>query len=151
MAGDQIHLCRLDHANGDIGIAPEQIVDGIGGDDLDLEVRVLPAQTCNDARQDEASDYHACGNADRAPHFPLAACGSTEDRIGRVAHGADIGEERRACLGDFLALRRASEQGRPDAAFKLGDVSPKRRLACVQLFCSCRQASCFDDGEEALE
>jgi hypothetical protein len=65
-AGDQLVLAGLDHADCDVGIAPQQIVDLVGRHEFDLDVRLLAAKAGKDRGQHIGRDHLAGGDAHRA-------------------------------------------------------------------------------------
>ncbi|ESX25631.1 hypothetical protein X765_24680 [Mesorhizobium sp. LSHC440B00] len=66
LARRQLVLRRLDHADGDVGIPSQQVLDLVRGDDLDLDAGFLDAEPRRHPRQHIGRHHLAGGNAHRA-------------------------------------------------------------------------------------
>jgi hypothetical protein len=89
-ARDQLFLLRADHAHGNVGLAPQQVLHAVGQHQLDLQRRVRLAQPRDDGRQHLDADHFAGGDAHDAPIFPppspwLVAARSSEAAVLSIA------------------------------------------------------------------
>ena len=77
--GQQRLLLGADHADGDVGLALQEIIDGIGERQLDGEPRVALAEPRQDGRQVDDADHLAGADADGAVHLAAAALGGAQE------------------------------------------------------------------------
>ena len=126
--GNQGLLSRLDHPHGDVGLALQQVVHGVGQDQLDHEARVAPTQGRQDRRQVLDADDLAGANPDAAAHLAgVAACGPHQRRCGG-GQGFGIGCQGQRHLGRDQATLRAQEQVCADRLLQRVDMAGDRRL-----------------------
>ena len=76
MAGDEIELGRPDHADGDVGLAHQQVLDRIGRHDFELDIRIGAADRHQQFGQDIMGEHVARRDADRAGQFHRLALGN---------------------------------------------------------------------------
>ena len=151
LARHQLVLRRLDHADGDVGIAAQQVLDLVRGDDLDLDAGLLDAEPRRHLRQHIGRHHLAGGNAHRA--FDRLDRAQRQQRKGArlLADRLAALEQRAAGFRQRIAAPPAPEQRDAERLLELADVAAERRLACRQLSRGGRQAAGFRHGDEALD
>src|ERR1700692_950555 len=72
--GDQELLSRTHHANGDICLSADQILNAVGKSEFNSEIGVSITQARNDGRQDFNANHVARGDPDAAAYATALAC-----------------------------------------------------------------------------
>ena len=135
LAGNELGLGRGCHANGDIGIACQQVLDLVGCDDLHLKAGFGVPQGGDDLRQKEMGNDLAGRDAHGSRDI-LRGTGRRQRQCSRVRGDAPcMVQKRRSRPCQRHAARQALEQGDAKARFQLRHVAAKGGLAGFQTPC----------------
>ncbi|XXX79033.1 hypothetical protein WMF30_09680 [Sorangium sp. So ce134] len=147
-APHQAGLRRLRHAHGDIGVAAQEILGAIRGDELDLKARM------SNAERGEHRGKHLGANDLAARDAHGAAVG-----IGGARHGAHegarargdglgVGQRGKRELGRHQAVRRAGEEHDAELRLELLDLAAHGGLRDVEGTRGGGEAAGAHDGKE---
>jgi hypothetical protein len=128
LSGNQRALLGPHHAHGDVGLAPQQVGQDVGGHQFDLDARLLHLQGGDHRRQQPAGGDLAGGDADGARGGVALAGQHAAELVGAVVHLA-------GCIGDGQCRRRgghatagAFEQRHAELGLELGHVAAQGGL-----------------------
>jgi hypothetical protein len=144
----QAGLVGLHHAQGDVGLAAQQVADLVAGHQLHLDVGELLAHAQQQRGQQQAGHGLAGADAHRAAGAGLRAGDATCQRMRAGLHGARrLGQPQRRGRG-LQAPAGALEQHRAQLRLQLGDMAAHGGLAGLQGARRAQQATVLQHGQE---
>ena len=145
--GHQRFLDRLHHPHGDVGVALQQVVHGVGQDQFDDEAGVALAEARQDRWQVLDADHLAGADPHAAADARAGACGPQQrSRGGGQRLGVGLQVQRH--LGRDQAALRAQEEVCADGSLQRIDMTGDRWLRHPELARCARQRPFVNDGQE---
>ena len=141
---------RAQHAHRDVGIAAQQIFDGIGGDQLNLDPGFRITEFGDDWRQNIVGHHFAGGDPYRATDGLGSAGGLEGKAVGFCPHRfCFVNQSTGRLLSIACRDGRARKQDKSCFRFQCVDMASQRRLAQSQPIGGRRQGATLSDGKES--
>jgi hypothetical protein len=141
-------LHRAGHADGDVGLAAQQVLAAIAEAELDDQTRIVDLQGGQHRRQHLDPDDLAGGDPHRAGRRTGLGRGGAGERRRRRRHGLDVSGQFASQGGGGQARGRAGEQGHAHLPLQVLDPAADGGLGRAQHASGARQAALAQHGQK---